>query len=47
MCVHVSPCELKLKFTDVFIYGEGCAQVILYIYVCVYESVRVHVCSSL
>ena len=41
MCVYVSPCECVFKFEDVFIYGEGCGQVIFYVYVCTCESVYV------
>ena len=41
MCVYVSPFMCVFKVTDVFICGEGFAQVSFYVYVFACESVYV------
>ena len=38
MCVHMNPCVYIFKFSDVFIYSRGFAQVSSYVYVCACES---------
>ena len=43
MCVYVSPFMCVFKVTDVFICGEGFAQVSFYVYVFACESVSVRV----
>ena len=39
--MHVSFCVCLFNLIDVFIYREGCAQIILYVYVCLCEFVCV------